>query len=178
MWQLYITIYMQFLSCNPERTYRNKKYWCRGDSRDTCQILVDSDHVGTTGRRSRITDAGRRGLFVKVTDLQFTDSGNYWIGIDKIYADIMTSVNVVITEARLLGQYQPAGGSQFNHGRPERSLYKILCLSLPESGLYSLTKKGEVILEKTSHICHVPSTFRPLPAPNKLLAVIYRPLKH
>ncbi|XP_026187611.1 Fc receptor-like protein 5 [Mastacembelus armatus] len=86
--------------CNYDANrYRfSKKYWCRGDSRDTCQILVDSDHVGTTGRRSRITDAGRRGLFVKVTDLQFTDSGNYWIGIDKIYADIMTSVNVVITE--------------------------------------------------------------------------------
>ncbi|XP_044066551.1 uncharacterized protein LOC122882820 [Siniperca chuatsi] len=82
----------------------NKKYWCRGDSRSTCEILVDSEGGAKTKNthRSQIIDAGKRGLFVKVTNLQFDDTGVYWIGIDKIYADIMTSVNVVITEVPVL----------------------------------------------------------------------------
>ncbi|KAI3357747.1 hypothetical protein L3Q82_016152 [Scortum barcoo] len=76
----------------------NKKYWCRGDSRNTCEILVDSDGVTKNTRRAQIMDNGRRGLFVIVSDLQFDDAGVYWVGIDKIYADIMTKINVVITE--------------------------------------------------------------------------------
>lgn len=33
-----------------------------------------------------------------MTNLQFDDSGVYWVGIDKIYADIMTSVSLVVTQ--------------------------------------------------------------------------------
>ncbi|XP_073326206.1 uncharacterized protein [Pagrus major] len=35
---------------------------------------------------------------MKVTDLRFDDSGVYWVGIDRPYSDIMTSVKVVVTE--------------------------------------------------------------------------------
>uniref|UniRef100_A0A3P8U968 Immunoglobulin V-set domain-containing protein n=1 Tax=Amphiprion percula TaxID=161767 RepID=A0A3P8U968_AMPPE len=80
----------------------SKKYWCRGNSGNTCEILVDSESASKTKNthRSVITDAGRRGLLVKVTNLQFDDSGVYWVGIDKIYADIMTSVSVVVTQGK------------------------------------------------------------------------------
>lgn len=77
----------------------SKKYWCRGSSRSTCEILEDSERLHKTGRTS-VVDAGRIGLYVKVTNLQFDDTGVYWVGIDKIYADIMTSVSVVITEGK------------------------------------------------------------------------------
>lgn len=50
--------------------------------------------------RGRIIDANRRGLFVKVTELQFDDAGAYWVGIDKIYADIMVPIKVAVTEGR------------------------------------------------------------------------------
>ncbi|XP_040007665.1 uncharacterized protein LOC120803355 [Xiphias gladius] len=76
----------------------SKKYWCRGGSRHTCEIVVDSEHVVETRHRSHVIDSGRRGLFVKVTGLRFDDAGVYWLGIDKIYADIMTLVKVVVTE--------------------------------------------------------------------------------
>ncbi|XP_070401315.1 CMRF35-like molecule 2 [Nothobranchius furzeri] len=78
----------------------SKKYWCRGSSRRTCEVLLDSDGVtkGSYTHRSHIVDARRRGLFVKVTQLQAKDSGEYWIGIDKIYADIMTSVTLKVTK--------------------------------------------------------------------------------
>ncbi|XP_045911452.1 uncharacterized protein LOC123974661 [Micropterus dolomieu] len=80
----------------------SKKYWCRGDSRSTCEILVDSDGGTKTmnTQRSLIIDQGRRGLFVKVSELQFDDAGVYWVGIDKIYADLMTSVHVAVTEGK------------------------------------------------------------------------------
>ncbi|XP_047458228.1 uncharacterized protein LOC125018412 [Mugil cephalus] len=78
----------------------SKKYWCRGDSRKTCEVLVDSERVKKTKntQRSFVVDARKRGLIVKVTQLQTDDTGVYWVGIDKIYADIMTSVHVVVTE--------------------------------------------------------------------------------
>lgn len=50
-------------------------------------------------------DLNRRGLFVKVTNLQFDDAGAYWVGIDKIYADIMTQVKVIITEGKNKRRY-------------------------------------------------------------------------
>lgn len=59
---------------------------------------MDSEGVAKKTQRSHIIDARTRGLFVKVTNLKFDDTGVYWVGIDKIYADIMTSVTVVITE--------------------------------------------------------------------------------
>ncbi|KAM3617312.1 uncharacterized protein V6R79_004658 [Siganus canaliculatus] len=83
--------------CKYEYRYLySKKYWCKGDSRSTCVILVDSE--GKNAQRFSLVDAGRGGLIVKGVGLQMADAGMYWIGIDKIYADIMTSVKVVITE--------------------------------------------------------------------------------
>ncbi|KAI1892692.1 hypothetical protein AGOR_G00136170 [Albula goreensis] len=43
-------------------------------------------------------DALRRGLFVIMTDLQLADTAQYWVGIDKVYADIMTSISVTVSE--------------------------------------------------------------------------------
>uniref|UniRef100_A0A8C6L6D2 Uncharacterized protein n=1 Tax=Nothobranchius furzeri TaxID=105023 RepID=A0A8C6L6D2_NOTFU len=93
-----------------------KKYWCRGSSRRTCEVLLDSDGVtkGSYTHRSHIVDARRRGLFVKVTQLQAKDSGEYWIGIDKIYADIMTSVTLKVTKGkktRYLGHFTNPSGA-------------------------------------------------------------------
>ncbi|XP_029910653.1 uncharacterized protein LOC115361425 [Myripristis murdjan] len=75
----------------------SKKYWCRGASRSTCEIVMDSDGLAKR-QRFNIIDAGRRGLFVQITGLRLDDAGVYWVGIDKIYADIMTSVQLVVTE--------------------------------------------------------------------------------
>lgn len=77
----------------------SKKYWCQGESKFTCEILVDSDnHVRSKTGRVYVVDLRKRGLFVKVTGLRFEDTGKYWVGIDKIHADIMTPIKVVISE--------------------------------------------------------------------------------
>lgn len=62
---------------------------------------MDSDGGTRTAYAHRAEIKNERyWLFVKVRDLQFEDSGVYWVGIDKMYADIMASVNVVITEGK------------------------------------------------------------------------------
>ncbi|XP_074536750.1 uncharacterized protein LOC141798796 [Halichoeres trimaculatus] len=90
------------LSCKYDTSHYllSKKYWCRGESRKTCEVLVDSEGRTNTGstHRSRVIDARKRGLYVKVTQLRFEDAGVYWVGIDKMNADVMTSVKVVITQ--------------------------------------------------------------------------------
>lgn len=92
------------LSCkyNTNRFLYSRKYWCRGGDKNTCEIVVDSEGGTKTSdtHRSHIIDAARRGLYVKVTNLQFSDAGAYWVGIDKAYADIMTSVKVAVTEGK------------------------------------------------------------------------------
>lgn len=82
----------------------SKKYWCRGPSRSNCEIVADSENSRNT-HRSQVIDLNRRGLFVKVTNLRFDDAGAYWVGIDKIYADIMTQVKVIITEGKNKRRY-------------------------------------------------------------------------
>nr|XP_019960570.1 PREDICTED: trem-like transcript 4 protein [Paralichthys olivaceus] len=90
--------FLLFCKYDTNSFLHNKKYWCRGASSKTCTILAHSEKVVQTRSRSHIIDGGRRGLIVKVTGLQFDDAGAYWVGIDKIYADIMTSVKLVVTE--------------------------------------------------------------------------------
>lgn len=60
---------------------------------------MDSEnHVRSKTGRVYVVDLRKRGLFVKVTGLRFEDTGKYWVGIDKMHADIMTPIKVVISE--------------------------------------------------------------------------------
>ncbi|XP_062872149.1 regulator of complement activation group 2 gene 1 [Trichomycterus rosablanca] len=82
----------------------SKKYWCLGESRSTCEILMDTDGFITPSIRNRakIIDAGVRGFYIFIRVLQFEDTGIYWAGIDKIYADIMLKIQVHVTDGKLL----------------------------------------------------------------------------
>ncbi|RVE70971.1 hypothetical protein OJAV_G00069770 [Oryzias javanicus] len=89
------------LTCTFEnRFYFTKKYWCRGASRGSCEILADSEGVVRTKYTHRSHVVGyRKMVFVKVTNLQIDDSGVYWVGIEKAYSDIMVSVTLHVTQA-------------------------------------------------------------------------------
>ncbi|KAJ8372661.1 hypothetical protein AAFF_G00280330 [Aldrovandia affinis] len=78
----------------------SQKYWCLGESRNTCEILTDTDGFTKEGLKGRIVihDAHRRGLFVIMRDLQFADTGKYWVGINKMYADVMTKISITVSE--------------------------------------------------------------------------------
>ncbi|XP_059924180.1 uncharacterized protein LOC132469777 isoform X1 [Gadus macrocephalus] len=88
------------MACSYDQMYRyNKKYWCRGSSRRTCDVLSDSDNiVKTESKRFRILHYTSRRLFVEIRALRLEDTGVYWVGIEKPYADIMVSVDMEVTE--------------------------------------------------------------------------------
>ncbi|KAJ8016903.1 hypothetical protein DPEC_G00012180 [Dallia pectoralis] len=48
-------------------------------------------------QRCQIIDGGRTGIHITVRNLKIEDTGVYWVGIDKAYADIMTSVHLIVT---------------------------------------------------------------------------------
>lgn len=82
----------------------NKKYWCAGDSRASCEVLMDTDGFTQAAYRTRaqIIDGVSRGLIVNVRDLKLDDTGIYWVAIDKIYTDIMTRIQVTVTKGKTL----------------------------------------------------------------------------
>ncbi|CAL8275413.1 unnamed protein product [Boreogadus saida] len=88
------------MACSYDQMYRyNKKYWCRGSSRRTCDVLSDSDNiVKTESKRFRILHYKSRRLFVEIRALRLEDTGVYWVGIEKPYADIMVSVDMEVTQ--------------------------------------------------------------------------------
>ena len=90
------------ITCSYDTRYRYyRKYWCRGSSRKTCEVLSDSDNtVKTESKRYRIFDYKSRTLFVEIRALRMEDTGVYWVGINKHYADIMVSVDIEVTEGK------------------------------------------------------------------------------
>ncbi|XP_034152031.1 uncharacterized protein LOC109616418 [Esox lucius] len=64
-----------------------------------CTVLMDSEGFSSTEIRHRcqMIDAGPRGIHIIITNLKLEDTGAYWVGIDKIYADIMTYIHLIVT---------------------------------------------------------------------------------
>ncbi|XP_033899211.1 CMRF35-like molecule 8 isoform X1 [Acipenser ruthenus] len=77
-----------------------KKYWCHGESRNWCDTLIDTDGSVKTNYNGRISIwDNRRGLLsIEMKQLSLEDTGTYWCGIDKPYADIMCAIHVKIVE--------------------------------------------------------------------------------
>ncbi|XP_067302239.1 uncharacterized protein [Pseudorasbora parva] len=82
----------------------SKKYWCAGDSRASCEVLMDTEGFTQAAYRTRaqIIDGVSRGLIVNVRDLKLDDTGIYWVAIDKIYSDIMTRIQIKVTKEAVM----------------------------------------------------------------------------
>ncbi|XP_025038258.2 uncharacterized protein LOC102454290 isoform X1 [Pelodiscus sinensis] len=80
-----------------------KKYWCHGASRSSCDILGDTENFVKSGYKGRLLllDNKRGDFFVTMNQLVEEDSGMYWCGIQRPYADIMTAVKLTVTEEPL-----------------------------------------------------------------------------
>lgn len=80
----------------------SKKYWCFGESRSTCETLMDTEGFITPRlKKKAIIYQSFRTIHILMTGLQQEDTGIYWAGIDKIYADIMFRITVVVTEGKV-----------------------------------------------------------------------------
>ncbi|XP_020636245.3 CMRF35-like molecule 5 isoform X1 [Pogona vitticeps] len=84
------------------RNYKfSKKYWCKGSSEMTCDILGDTKKFVKWNYKSRlILNDGRRGTFLVIMkQLMTNDSGMYWCGIDRPYRDVMTAMQLEVNKA-------------------------------------------------------------------------------
>ncbi|XP_063003624.1 CMRF35-like molecule 5 [Elgaria multicarinata webbii] len=82
---------------NIKRYMFSKKYWCRGSSRLHCDILGDTDKRENS--RVTVTDNRKGALLVTMKQLTASDSGTYWCGIDRPFADIMAAVELKVNKA-------------------------------------------------------------------------------
>ncbi|CAI5777841.1 CMRF35-like molecule 8 [Podarcis lilfordi] len=90
------------VTCFYDMEYRfDNKYWCRGSSRTSCDILGETKKFVKWNYKSRLTLLdNRKGVFwVTMHQLTEDDSGTYWCGIDRPFADIMTSVKLKVNKA-------------------------------------------------------------------------------
>lgn len=90
------------VTCLYDTTYRfDKKFWCRGNSRISCDILGDTENVKWNYKGKLLLSDNRRGVFkVAMQQLAEDDSGTYWCGIDRPYADIMIQVKLVVKKGK------------------------------------------------------------------------------
>uniref|UniRef100_A0A8C0GED4 Immunoglobulin domain-containing protein n=1 Tax=Chelonoidis abingdonii TaxID=106734 RepID=A0A8C0GED4_CHEAB len=80
----------------------NRKYWCHGGSRSSCDVLGDTENFVKSEYKGRVVLLdNRRGYFlVTMHQLVEEDSGMYWCGIERPYADMMTAVKLTVTEGK------------------------------------------------------------------------------
>uniref|UniRef100_A0A8C3RU03 Ig-like domain-containing protein n=1 Tax=Chelydra serpentina TaxID=8475 RepID=A0A8C3RU03_CHESE len=89
-------------SYDRQRYIFNRKYWCHGGSRSSCDILGDTENFVKSEykRRLLLLDNKRGDFLVTMHQLVEDDSGIYWCGIQRPYADIMTAVKLTVTEGK------------------------------------------------------------------------------
>ncbi|XP_073716241.1 uncharacterized protein [Misgurnus anguillicaudatus] len=84
------------ITCTHVQASDNKKYFCRDPCRNK-DILVASDQ--TSNGRFRLEDSGNGTFTVTITDLQKSDSGIYWCGVDRVVTDTYEEVNLIVYKA-------------------------------------------------------------------------------
>ncbi|XP_016361899.1 CMRF35-like molecule 7 [Sinocyclocheilus anshuiensis] len=72
------------------------KYFCRDPRKDSKDILVKSDQ--SPRRRYTLKDSGEGTFTVNITDLQESDSGIYWCGVERFGFDTFTKVKLTVSK--------------------------------------------------------------------------------
>ncbi|XP_048408965.1 CMRF35-like molecule 2 [Stegostoma tigrinum] len=99
------------IRCKYNKYYRNyPKYWCKGDNREDCVILIETQGPRKTNPGGRITitvddDAGE--FFVTMERLTKNDQGLYWCGVARFLWDLLHPVELNVAE----GTKIPLAGS-------------------------------------------------------------------
>lgn len=86
------------IRCWYPRGYEDyNKYWCRGDSRDSCHKVVETKGREVPWRHGRVSIQDNHVFCVvllTVKDVSKADAGNYWCGIERMGRDLMEPVTV------------------------------------------------------------------------------------
>lgn len=82
--------------CSHSWASTNIKYFCRDPCKDSKDMLVKSDQ-SPTGRYT-LKDSGEGTFTVNITDLQESDSGIYWCGVERSVKDTYQKVNLTVSK--------------------------------------------------------------------------------
>uniref|UniRef100_A0A8C1QSC2 Immunoglobulin domain-containing protein n=1 Tax=Cyprinus carpio TaxID=7962 RepID=A0A8C1QSC2_CYPCA len=82
------------ITCSHSWASTNIKYFCR----DPCEDILMKSDQSPTGRY-RLKDSGEGTFTVNITDLQESDSGIYWCGVDRFGFDTFTKVKLTVSKA-------------------------------------------------------------------------------
>ncbi|KAA0721816.1 hypothetical protein E1301_Tti021706 [Triplophysa tibetana] len=85
------------VTCTHTWASTNRKYFCRDPCEDR-DVLVSSDQ-SPSGRFSLKTFPGNGKFTVTITDLQESDSGIYWCGVDRVAVDTFHQVTLKVSKA-------------------------------------------------------------------------------
>ena len=74
----------------------NTKYFCRDPCKEDQHILIKSGQSPTG--RYRLEDSGNGVFTVTITDLQKSDTGTYWCGVERYMKDTYHKVLLTVTD--------------------------------------------------------------------------------
>ncbi|KAK7161119.1 hypothetical protein R3I94_003948 [Phoxinus phoxinus] len=83
------------ISCSHKWASNNIKYFCRDPCKDR-DILVKSDR--SPEGRYTLEDSGTGTFTVNITDLQESDSGIYWCGVERTILDTYQKVHLTVSK--------------------------------------------------------------------------------
>lgn len=89
--------------CSHAFAWKNHKYLCKNECKDPRDILV-TVKSGGRAKSGRITlvDSGNGDFTVTFSQLQLSDSGKYWCGVDRPGFDTYTEVILTVKEGKFV----------------------------------------------------------------------------
>ncbi|NXX22108.1 CLM3 protein, partial [Podargus strigoides] len=88
------------LRCWYPRGYEGyNKYWCRGDSRNSCRKVVETEGQDARRQHGRVSIQDSHTFCVvllTMEDLSEADAGIYWCGVERPGWDMMEAVTVKV----------------------------------------------------------------------------------
>ncbi|XP_036413143.1 CMRF35-like molecule 8 [Colossoma macropomum] len=93
------------IQCSQLFADTNTKYFCRDPCKEDQHNLIKSGQSPTG--RYRLEDSGNGVFTVVITDLQKSDNGTYWCGVERYLKDTYHKVLLTVTDAPSPDTYPP-----------------------------------------------------------------------
>ncbi|XP_072513887.1 CMRF35-like molecule 8 [Salminus brasiliensis] len=84
------------ITCTHTWASSNRKYFCKNPCSDK-DVLIDS--VKKSTGRYELKDSGTGVFTIQITQLNKTDTGKYWCGVDRVFGDTYTEVILTVWDA-------------------------------------------------------------------------------
>ncbi|KAJ8001478.1 hypothetical protein DPEC_G00169910 [Dallia pectoralis] len=86
--------------CSFMLAWDNYKYFCKGTCSGKDILVKTNGGRNVTQGRYSIEEYGRGHLFVTIKDLQKSDSGTYWCGVERSVKDTYQEVYLTVTDVK------------------------------------------------------------------------------